>query len=144
MKVLHRRHLWESIFAQMWSRSIYQRWSQKEVMSFRKNKRFWSVCSIINDCKCMIFIKVLLRTYLLLKPGFSQKKRTINWWVDLLLSILTESKVSKLCGCLTYIMPRVHLREENEIALFRKWFPSVIRGMICIWKSRFLATVIKK
>ena len=48
--------------------------------------------------------------------------------------ILTESKVSKLCGCLKYIFQRVGLRKENEIPLFRNWFPSVIWHMICIRK----------
>ena len=34
-------------------------------------------------------------------------------------AILTESKVSELCGCLKYIFQRVGLRKENEIPLFR-------------------------
>ena len=49
-------------------------------------------------------------------------------------AILTESKVSELCGCLKYIFQRVGLRKENEFSLFRNWFPSFIWDMICIRK----------
>ena len=63
----------------------------------------------------MMFIKVLLGTYLLLKPGFSEKKRTINLTRSWSAAILTEGKVTEFCGCLKYIFQRVGLRKENEI-----------------------------
>ena len=54
-----------------------------------KRQVICSVCRTINGCECMVFIKVLLKTYLLLKPGFSDEKRTINRiGVDLELSWL--------------------------------------------------------
>ena len=48
-------------------------------------------------------------------------------------AILTESKVSEFCGCLSLFL-RVGLCKENEIHLFRNWFPSVIWAMISIRK----------
>ena len=43
-----------------------------------KRQAIWSVCKTMSDSECMMFIKVLLSTYLLLKPGSSERKRTIN------------------------------------------------------------------
>ena len=54
----------------------YQR--KRKLHVGQKRQKIWSVCKTINDCECMMLIKVLLSTYLLLKPGFSEKKRTIN------------------------------------------------------------------
>ena len=82
----------------------------------------------------MIFIEVLLSPYLLLKPGFSEKKTDDQLMRSWSAAILTESKVSEFCGCLKYIFQRVGLRKENEIPLFRNWFPSVIWDVICIKK----------
>ena len=53
-----------------------------KVYVIQKRQAIWSVCRTINDSECMMFIKALLSTYLLLKPGFSEEKRTIKWWVN--------------------------------------------------------------
>jgi len=83
----------------------------------------------------MMFIKELLSPYLLLKPGFSEKKKDdqlMRSWSAA--AILTESKVSNSVVASKYIFQRVGLRKKNEIPLFRNWFPSVIWDMICIRK----------
>ena len=117
MKVLHRRPLWESIFAQMWSQHLPIMIAKGTFMSFRKDKRFWSVCRTINDCKCMMFIKVLLRTYLLLKPRFSQKKRTNNWWVDLKLSWLKAKWVNSVVASHIYCHELICVRKTKLLCL---------------------------
>ena len=81
-----------------------------------------------------MFIEVLLSTYLLLKPAFSEEMDDQLMQSRSAAAILTKSEVSEFCGCLKYIFQRVGLRKENEIPLFRNWFPSVIWDMICIRK----------
>ena len=66
----------------------------------------------------MTFIKVLFR-YLPVAQTRIQRKETDDQLMSGSAAILTESKVSELCGCLPYIFPRVGLGKENEIPLFR-------------------------
>ena len=51
---------------------------KRKLHVIRKRQAIWSVCGTINVCEYMMFIKVLLSTHLLLKPGFSKEKRTIS------------------------------------------------------------------
>jgi len=96
----------------------------------QKNKRF-------NPCAKQLMIasacclSKLLSTYLLLKLDSAKRDGRLMSWFAV---ILTESKVSEFCGCLKYIFQRVGLRKENEIPLFRNWFPSLIWDVICIRK----------
>ena len=81
----------------------------------------------------MMFIKVLLE-YLPVVQTRIQRKETDDQSMSWSAAILTESKVSEFCGCPKYIFQRVGLRKENEIPLFRNWFPSIIWYVICIRK----------
>ena len=44
---------------------------KRKIHVIQKNRKIY-------DYERMLFIKVLICTYMLLKPGFSEKKRTIN------------------------------------------------------------------
>ena len=125
-------------FSQKCDRSIYQLRSQKEVTCYsekeknkkKTNKRF-SPCAkqwMIASACCL---SKLLSSYLLLKLDSAKRDGRLMSWSA---AILTESKVSEFCGCLKYMFQRVGLCKENEIPLFRNWFPSVIWDVICIKK----------
>ena len=96
----------------------------------QKRQKSWSVCRTINDSECMMFIKVLLSTYLLLKPGFSEKKRTINWWVDLQLSWLKAKWVNSVVASHIYSHELVCVKKTKFFCLetdfhqsYEMWFP---------------------
>ena len=84
---------------------------KRKVYVIQKRQPIWSVCRTISDSECMMFIKVLLSTYQLLKPGFSEKKRTINWWVDLQLSWLKAKWVNSVVASNIF---------SNELVCVRK------------------------
>ena len=127
---------WESIFAKMWSQHLPTMIAKGSYMLFKKNKnkkknKRFSPCAkqlMIASACCL---SKLLSSYLLLKLDSAKRDGRLMSWSA---AILTESKVSEFCGCLKYIFQRVGLRTENEIPLFRNWFPSVTWDVICIKK----------
>ena len=83
-----------------------------------KRKAIWSVCRTINDSKCMMFIKVLLSTHLLRKPGSSEKKRTNNWCrVDLQLSWLKAKWVNSVVASNIFFNELLCVRKTKLLCL---------------------------
>ena len=119
----------ENQFSPKCDRNIYQLSSQKEVTCcsektkdlVRLQNTWW--LRVHNDDQSVT-------KYLPIAQTRIQRKETDDQFMpSWSAAILTDSKVSEFCGCLSYIFPRVGLRKENEIPLFRNWFPSVI------WRS---------
>ena len=105
---------------------------KRKLHVIQKRQTIWSVSRTINDCEYSdVYQSATVLTSCSNLDSPKTDDQLMRSWSE---AILTESKVSELCGCLTYIFPRVGLRKENEIPLFRNWFPSVIWDMICIRK----------
>ena len=134
----------ENQFSRKCDRNIYQLWSRKEVTCYSEKSRVCSVCRKINDFECLMFIKLLLSTYLLLKPEFSEKKRTINWCgVDLQLSWLKAKWVNSVVTSNIFSNELVCARKTKFLCLETDFHQSYE-----IWFAkgnfRFLATVSTK
>ena len=132
MKVLYERPQWQSILAKMW-KHLPTIISKGSSMLFRKDKRFGPFEKQLMIASAECWLKCYLVLTYCSNPN-SAKRTDDQFMRSWSAAILTDSKVSEFCGCLSYIFPRVGLRKENEIPLFRNWFPSIMWGMVSIRK----------
>ena len=138
MKVLYRRPQWLRIIFRKnviapftnYYRKRKLHVIQKKKTKKQKNKRFSPFAKQLMIASACCLSK-LLSTNLLRKLDSAKRDGRMMSWSG---AILTESKVSEFCVCLRHIFQRVALRTENEIPLFKNWFPSVTWDVICIKK----------
>ena len=112
-KVLYRRPQWQSILVKFVIATFtnYVRKRKLHVIQKKQVKNKWLLAHVF-------FINVLICTHLLLKPGSSEKKRTINWCgVDLQLSWLKAKWVNAMVASNTYYSKLVCVRKPKFLCL---------------------------
>ena len=91
-----------------------------------------------DQLECSTYQLPILSTYLLLKPGFREKKRAINinWWVDLQLSWLKEKWVNSVVASNIFTNEWICLRKMKLSDLHKEIFdfvPQSIRNVCRFW-----------